>query len=256
MVPSSDIGVSTSAYAAELLAPALARIAELEAPFAELRSFGLHTLLSRASRRAVQASGLPCTVHGPFGHATLGSTSEQQRLAVLDEHRRHLEAAAEVGARLYVAHPDWSPQAESRDPRVVDALERSFRALVELQRDTGVEVVVENMPGGGGSHYTHPGDVDLQGLGRVLDVGHASIAGCLDEWLADTRVPLRHVHLQDNHGVGDVDDPHMALGAGVLDVRAVVTAARAAGASMVLELNCDADVVTSLAYLRQLGFIA
>ena len=256
MVSSSDIGVSTSAYAAELLAPALARIAGLEAPFAELRSFGLHTLLSRASRRAVQASGLPCTVHGPFGHATLGSTSEQQRLAVLDEQRRHLEAAAEVGARLYVAHPDWSPQAGPRDPRVVDALQRSFRALFAMQRDTGVEVVVENMPGGGSSHYTHPGDLDLQGLGQVLDVGHASIAGCLDEWLADPRAPLRHLHLQDNLGAGDVADPHMALGAGVIDVRAVVTTARAAGASMALELTCDADVVASLAYLRRLGLIA
>lgn len=247
--------MSTSAYATQLLGPALARIAEL-APSAEIRSFGLHTLLSKASRRAVLASGLPCTVHGPFGHVTLGSTSEAERLRVLDEQRRHLEASAEVGATLYVAHPDWNPEAAARDPRVVDALQRSFAALRELQDETGVEVAVENMPGGGSSHYTHPGDLDLQGLGHVLDIGHASIAGCLDEWLADPRAPLRHLHLHDNHGPGDGDDPHLALGAGVIDAAAVVAAARAAGASMVLELNCDEDVVASLAHLRRLGLIS
>lgn len=255
MTPRHDIGISTSAWPELLLGAALDRIAAL-GPAAEIRSFGMHTLLSRTSRRAVLQSGLPCTVHGPFGYKGLGSTAGPDRLAALDEHRRHLEASAEVGATKYVAHPDWRPEPGPRDAAVVAALERSFIAMRELQDQTGVEVVVENLPGGGLSHFTHPGDLDLQGLGLILDVGHASISGCLDEWLDHPGAPLRHLHLHDNHGPGDVDDPHLALGAGVVDIAAVLATARAAGASMVLEHSTEADVLASLAHLRRLGLIA
>ncbi len=111
------------------------------------------------------------------------------------------------------------------------------------------------MPGAGHSRFTHPGDLDLQGLGLILDAGHASISGCLDEWLADPRAPLRHVHLHDNHGAGDDDDPHLPLGAGVIDAAAVLAAARAAGASVVLEHDSDAAVLASIAHLRARGLL-
>jgi sugar phosphate isomerase/epimerase len=248
-----DIGISTSAYAELLLPAALARIAEL-APAAEIRSFGMHTLLSKRNRGEAAAAGLGYTVHGPFGYTGLGDLSEQVRLEALDEHRRHLEASAEIGATLYVVHPDWHPERTPRDAAVVAALERSFVALVDLQAETGVEVVVENMPGAGHSHFTHPGDLDLQGLGLILDVGHANISGCLGAWLADPQAPLRHLHLHDNHGVGD-DDPHLKLGAGVVEAAAVMAAARTAGASVVLEHDDEEAVIASLVHLRSLGLI-
>jgi len=49
--PPHDIGISSSAYSELLLPAALERIAAV-APSAEIRSFGLHTLLSRRNRRA------------------------------------------------------------------------------------------------------------------------------------------------------------------------------------------------------------
>ena len=254
MTQPADIGISSSAYAELLLPAALQRIADLGTA-AEIRSFGLHTLLSARNRRAAVAAGLPYTVHGPFGYTGIGDVDESARREAVDEHRRHLAAAAEIGARLYVAHPDWHPEGTPHDPAVVDALERSFRELSVLQSETGVEVVIENMPGAGQSRFTHPGDLDLQGLGLILDVGHASISGCLDEWLADSRAPLRHVHLHDNHGAGDDDDPHLPLGAGVIDAAAVLATARAAGASVVLEHDSDAAVLASIAHLRARGLL-
>lgn len=255
MPAQSDIGISTSAYPELLLGPALERIAGLAAA-AEIRSFGMHTLLSKRNRAAALAAGLDYTVHGPFGYTGIGDPDERLRLGALDEHRRHLEAAAEVGARLYVAHPDWHPGVTPHDPAVVAALERSFETLLQLQDEYGVGVVVENLPGAGMSHFTHPGDLDLHGLGLILDVGHASISGCLSEWLADPRAPLRHLHVHDNHGEGDDGDPHLPLGAGVIDAAAVMAAARAAGASLVLEHDSDASVLASLARLRSLDLIA
>lgn len=252
MLRPPDIGISTSAYAELTLPAALERIAE-HASFAEIRSFGLHTLLSRRNLTAARSAGLTYSVHGPFGYTGIWDADEAERLKSLDEHRRHLEASAEIGALLYVVHPDWRPEAKPRDPAVVAQLGRSFEKLVAWRDELGVEILVENMPGTGMSHFTHPGDLDLRGLGLILDVGHASISGCLDEWLHDPRATLRHLHLHDNHGEGDHDDPHLGLGAGVIDVAAVMAAARAAGASVMLEHSRPASVQTSLAHLRTLG---
>jgi sugar phosphate isomerase/epimerase len=250
-----DIGISTSAYTGLALAAALERIAAL-APAAEIRSFGLHTLRSRRNRDEARRAGLRCSVHGPFGRTGIWAPDDAERRKALDEHRLHLEASAEIGAGIYVVHPDWRPEARRRDPAVVAQLARSFETLRAWQDELGVEIVVENMPGRGMSHFTRPGDLDLRGLGLILDVGHASISGCLDEWLRDPRAPLRHVHLHDNRGEGDDDDPHLGLGEGVVDVAAVVAAARRAGASIVLEHADERDVRTSLAYLRALGLLA
>jgi len=258
----SDIGISTSAYAGDLLAPALARIAELEceaglAPSAEIRSFGLHTLLSSRNRRTAVRAGLDYTVHGPFGYTGIADVDEGLRLEALDEHHRHLEASAEIGARLYVVHPDWRPvDGAPRDVRVLAALAASFTRLLDIQEEHGVEIVVENMPGAGHSHFTAPGDLDLRGLGFALDVGHAAISGTLDAFLAASPAEWRHTHLHSNHGVDDLDDPHLPMGVGVVNAAAVLAAARAAGASVVLELNSADDVAASLAYLRGRGLIA
>jgi sugar phosphate isomerase/epimerase len=248
------IGISTSAYADRLLPVALERIAEL-APAAEIRSFGMHTLLSKRNRAEVLKAGLWYSVHGPFGYTGIWDVDEAERLKALGEHRRHLEASAEIGAHLYVVHPDWRPDVGRRDPAVIAQLDRSFETLLAWQDELGVDVVVENMPGAGRSHFTHPGDLDLRGLGLVLDVGHASISGCLDDWLDDPRARLRHLHVHDNHGEGDDDDPHLGLGQGVVDVTAVMAAAREAGATVMLEHDRDESVVTSLARLRALGLL-
>ena len=254
MPRSSDIGISTSAYAELMLPAALETIADL-ASAAEIRSFGLHTLLSKRNRAEAQQAGLTYSVHGPFGYTGIWDLDEGKRLQALDEHRRHLEASAEIGALFYVVHPDWRPEVTPRDPAVVAQLDRSFETLLVWQDELGVEIVVENMPGTGMSHFTHPGDLDLRGLGLILDVGHASISGCLEEWLDDPRAPLRHVHVHDNHGEGDDDDPHLGLGAGVVDAAAVMAAARAAGASVVLEHDSPDAVQMSLARLRELGLL-
>jgi sugar phosphate isomerase/epimerase len=249
----SDIGISTGAYRGLPLAAALQRIAEL-APFAEICSWGGHSLLVPDNERATAASGLPFSVHGPFTHDGLGSRFASRRRAAMDLHRRNIWVASELGASLYVVHPDLQRRKRPWSPRVAAALERSFSELRALQEDLGLVILVENMPFTRRSHYTAPGDLDLQGLGLTLDVGHAAIAGTLRAWLSDPGAPLRHVHLHSNlgHQAGDL---HHALGTGVVDAAPALAAARAAGATIVLEHTSEAAVISSLEHLRIRGLM-
>jgi sugar phosphate isomerase/epimerase len=249
----SDIAVSTGAYAALPLAAVLL-VAREVAPAVEITSYGKHSLLELDNARAVAALGVPFSVHGPFIRVNIGSTSEAKRRAGIELHRRHISVAAALGARLYLVHPDRQRSPSPRQPAVVEALKRSFSELRDLQERYHVPVVVENMPILGLSHFTAPGDLDLCGLGLALDVGHAAVSDTLTAWLKDSRDVLRHVHLHDNGGPSD-GDQHRPLGTGVVDAAAVITKARDAGASMVIEHKTGDDVLASLYYLRTHGLI-
>jgi len=248
-----DIGISTGAYYELSLGAALLRIAEL-APSAEILSLGRHSLLEPINVRVVETAGLPFTVHGPFAHFEFGSRSATKHRGAIELHRRHMWVAAELGAQLYVVHPDMQRRARGWNPKVAASLERAFEELSALQDEIGLPIAVENMPFQKHSHFIAPGDLDLKGLGLVLDTGHAAMTGTLGDWLNDPLVDLRHVHLHDSQGHLS-GDHHDALGTGVVDFEPILAAARAAGASIVLEHKDETSVLASLDHLRDRGLL-
>ena len=253
MVDDHDIGISTGAYYELSLGAALLRIAEI-APSAEILSLGRHSLLEPVNVRVIETAGLPFTVHGPFAHFEFGSRSAAKHRAAIDLHRRHMSVAAELGATLYVVHPDMQRRARGWNPRIAASLERAFEELSALQDEIGLSIAVENMPFSRHSHFIAPGDLDLKGLGLALDIGHAAVTGTLSSWLRDPQADLRHVHLHDNQGhLGG--DHHLSLGTGVIDLEPVLEAARAAGASIVLEHKDEASVLASLDHLRNIDLL-
>lgn len=250
-----DIGISTGAYAGSSLAAALMRIAEL-APAVEVLSLGPHSLLEPVNFRAVELSGLSLSVHGPYAHAEIGHRSERRHRTAMDLHRRHLTAAAELGAAVYVVHPDLRRRSVRWDRKVASVLESSFEEFYELQDELGVSIVVENMPWSEFSHFTTPGDLDLRGLGLALDIGHATLTRTLAEWLAHPDTTLAHLHLHDNFGEGHLGgDTHLPLGDGIVDPALAIVKAREAGARIILEHGSDAAVISSLDYLRTRGLL-
>ncbi|MBM3148277.1 MAG: sugar phosphate isomerase/epimerase, partial [Actinobacteria bacterium] len=277
----AGIGVPTIAWDEWRLERALEQAAAY-AGLVEIYSDGMHSLLSAGNRSAAQHSGLEFTVHGPYDGLEIGSRKERHRRAAMETHRRHLEAAAEIGATRYVVHPDFAAKVYrsaaapggrcdrewGHDERVVAALQASFVELEELQRTTGVRVVIENMPAPGRSHLHGRGDLacgrpgrvddpalDLGELGFVLDAGHAAICGTLQGFLADPPPGFAHVHLHDNKGSEETGDPHLALGQGVVDACAVLEAARRARATVILELGDEVRLRQSIAYLELEGML-
>jgi sugar phosphate isomerase/epimerase len=250
----SHIAISSGAWARLPLAAALLRIAEI-APAAEICSWGLHSLVEPVNARAVDLSGLPFTVHAPFTHDLLGSRSASKRRTAIDLHERHMAASAALGARYYVIHPDLQRRQKPRNPRTVAALQRSFEELRRLQDEYELSVLVENMPFLRRSHFLAPDDLDLQGLGLTLDVGHAAITGTIGVWLATPPGTITHMHLHDNQGPHN-GDLHQALGTGIVDAAPAIAAAEASGATVVLEHIDEAAVLASLAHLQARGLIA
>jgi sugar phosphate isomerase/epimerase len=249
----SDIGVSTGAYAQLPLAQALESIAALAA-FAEICSWGRHSLVDPDNARVIAEIGLPFSVHGPIAHDGIGGGFWGKHRAVRDMHRRHMTAAAELGASLYVVHPDPHVRQRLRNPAAAAIFDHALEELRILQSQTGVRVAVENLPFSWLSRYTVPAELDLEGLGLALDVGHAAIEGMLDHWLRVPATQLHHLHLHDNHG-HNAADAHLALGAGVVDATPALAVARAAGATIVLEHMREVDVLASLEYLHARGLL-
>ncbi len=165
------IGLPSQIYPELPLAEVLEKLAPLTS-LVEIDSFGMHTVLSPLNRRHARGSGMRLTVHGPYGYEIVpGSLDEAQRRQAVTVHRRHLEAAAEMGAVLYLVHPDYMEPPGPRDPAVVEALQRTIADLEQAQRELGVRVVVENMPGVGCSHFVAPGELRLGELGFALEHG-------------------------------------------------------------------------------------
>jgi sugar phosphate isomerase/epimerase len=249
-----DIGVSAFAWDRLPLAAALERAGRL-AELVEVYSGDRHDLRSATNRRAVRESGLRLTVHGPFDDGSIGAPKERDRRRTVTVHRRHLEAAADAGALRYVVHPDYSQRRGLHDAEVAAALARSVAELEEAQDEYGVRVGIENMPGRGHSHLVAPGDLDLGRLGFVLDTGHAAASGTLAACLEGPCESLIHVHLHDNLGPSQGEDPHLPLGTGVVDAGAVLGVARAAGATVILELLDEESLLASIAHLRARGLV-
>jgi sugar phosphate isomerase/epimerase len=249
--------VPSAAFYDRSLDDALTAMSAL-ADLGEVFSEGHHSLLDQTNLAAAQAAvatGLQLTVHGPFNASSPACLDESRRRAAVDEHRRHLEAAAACGAVCYVVHPDYSVEPRSRDPGRVAAMQLSITELTELQSELGVPIAVENMPGPRHSIFAAPGELDLGELGLVLDTGHAAISGTLQAFLAEPRARLAHMHLQDNRGPVDDDDPHRPLGAGVVDAATALSTAHAAGATVILELLNEADLLASIDWLGRQGLV-
>jgi len=251
----ADIGLPSQLYAAKRLAEALELLAAWTR-LVEIDSVGLHTVRSPRNRRAARRSGLAFTVHGPYGaYLDPGSVDESARRAAVDAHRRHVEAAADIGASCYVVHPDCGAHGASRDPAALEALLRSFSELEEVQGNTGVRIAIENMAGGGASRFSGPGDVELGELGLALDCGHAAISGTLDAFLEDPQAELVHVHLHSNAGPCEPNDPHRPLGEGIVNAATVLALARTAGATVILEHGEVDTVLASVAHLEARGLL-
>ncbi|MGV8175545.1 MAG: sugar phosphate isomerase/epimerase family protein [Methanothrix sp.] len=238
------LGISTWAYLDLSLDQALDRISLLSSR-AEILCEGRHSLFRPESMEAAISHSLKYSVHGPIADINIASIYPEFREASVKLHKRAIEAGAAAGAELYIIHPGYTPWSFCWMDALT-CLDRSLEELAPLQEELGIDLAVENMPNSEWLLFKRP-DIDLHGMGLVLDVGHANTCGTLMDFL--DHPALRHIHLHDNCGDGDM---HLSLGKGSVDLVSVLKRLREGNLTAALEQKSENDVMESLSALERL----
>ena len=189
-------------------------------------------------RQAIEHSAVtPRTVHTPMSEVNLASSNEEVRRASVARISNTLRFFAELDGKTAIVHPTGRPGADEQplSPQNIGvAVENAYRSvseLVEVARETGVQIALENLPVTGLAcrplmtmqelrAFIAPFPAEWVGL--CLDTGHARICG-LDP-ANQARVAAERLcalHLQDVDGERDC---HWVPGHGVIDWSALGTA--------------------------------
>lgn len=194
----------------------------------------------RVERHVKVLAGLsPILCHGPF--LDLYPTSPDPEVAAVARarHERALEAAAAVGAGIYVAHLGSIPLI--RNPgyrrRFPAAAAEFWSGMADRAAESGTTIVLENLWEGGPELQKEVvGRAGHPHLKASFDNGHALVfsARPAPEWIAGLGEDLHHLHLHDNDGSSD---EHRPVGQGTEDWLALIDAWRthAPRATLVME---------------------
>ena len=127
------------------------------------------------------------------------------------------DAAVSFGAKKATLHTEFLPAGiEERGVRVAKTVE-NIRALHKEAANRGLELLVENFNASSFSIKEFKLLFSEAEIGMTLDVGHASTLDGegLDNYLAQFKKRVKHVHLHDNDRRAD---QHLPLGAGKIDI--------------------------------------
>ncbi len=209
--------------------------------------------LIRRIRRTAQEEGIFVSLHAPY--VNTGALIPVRWEAALDEHRRALACALELGARAYTVHSGWVEE-QYATPDLVSACRDLTVEAVERMTDwsDGVKICVENQNCAERKkvkcavsveqlHYI--ADRVPASVYYTFDVGHANVfsgdpTGFFRS-LGPARIGVCHIH--DNDGARD---SHQPLGTGTIDWNEFLVA--------YLEAGCDAPLLFELS--REEEFIA
>jgi sugar phosphate isomerase/epimerase len=205
-----------------------------------------------AVRAVLEEHNLRVVGHTAY-YLPICSAFESVRRAAVRELTHSLKAFGQVGAKWMNLHPDRSAPLHERD-YIIERNLLSLRELLDVGRDVGVGLMIENIPGSFNNARQLGQLLDpLPELGLHLDIGHTNL--CVDEnttkeILDAYGARLRHVHLHDNKG-GSAD-LHLPLGAGTMNVARQVKFLRDSGYDDTITLEVFSEDRHYLAYSRDI----
>ncbi len=167
-----------------------------------------------------------------IGHTSwwieLGSDYEPVRLGWLEESKKIIRTANELGIKLlnFHSHSRGLYMKENKTKKqILDNWIRSLKELVEYGKKYGITIILENAAEKNEIVYIKDLKyiVDRVPELRVhLDIGHAFINGGMSnvkEFIKTFRSKIEHIHIHDNHGQ---NDEHLPLGVASLEYEKIV----------------------------------
>ncbi len=167
--------------------------------------------------------------HMPW-YLQITSPHKNVRKAFLNEASDVMELSAGLGAPHVTIHPDFLPlkrTVQEQKELLIDSLGQ----LLDKSQDLGIDLCFENFKKDHVSSLVLE-DIfkELPGLKFTLDVGHGFIGVGNIEYIKDLisqfKDRLTHVHIHDNQGM---EDDHLPLGVGQIDIPGVVDSLKNAG---------------------------
>ena len=166
-----------------------------------------------AVRAALERHQLGVVAHTAY-YLPLASPFASVRRACLEEFRRALTAAHQIGATVMNTHFHKPPKFFT-EQQTVEWHAEVLGPLCDDAEQADVTIVLEHIPYGGNNQLEIISGLlnEVPLLGFHLDSGHAKLERGYDRWdeyLDQLGNRLRHVHLSDNDGSAD---QHLPLGA-------------------------------------------
>ena len=159
--------------------------------------------------------------HAPFAEITPCAIDPRALALTRERYLQSLNIALRLGIKRIVIHAGFIPHVYFPEHYVNASIRFWKEFLANVPAD--VSIALENVMEPGPSMLVDiaEGVFDPR-LGLCLDIGHANTEISQTpplEWIAPMAKHLKHVHLHNNHGGGDL---HLPLGEGLVDCEKVI----------------------------------
>ncbi|MBP2132623.1 sugar phosphate isomerase/epimerase [Methanomicrobium sp. W14] len=200
-------GVSTNCLLETKLEDALALLSDITSTV-EIMDDGLHYL---DSAEVPESFSYTYFLHAPARGVNIASQLEPIRKASVKVIKDCLKIGSDIEAKGVVVHPGYFTWTVEKDVGVFQ-LEKSLIEINQISDEYSMPFFIENMPKWDYFFLQTPEDLSLiKDFPLALDVGHAHMNNCLDEFL---KAEVSHFHIHDNEGFLD---SHLAIGDGNID---------------------------------------
>jgi len=198
-----------------------------------------------AVRHLLDSHKLRVVGHTP-PYLPIASPFETLRQGAIVEFRRCLEVFQTLQASWMNLHPSTVPM-HKRGFSVERNL-ASLNDLLPISRQTGVGLMIENVPGAFNTAAQVGELLDpLPDVGLHLDIGHCNLMNAVNteqEIMDSYGARLKHVHLHDNRG-GDLD-LHLPLGSGNINIEEALRILKHSGYDGTITLEIFAGDINQL----------
>ncbi len=165
-------------------------------------------------KKLLQKHNLEAVGHTAW-YLPIGSPVKLLREAAVSEAKRCFEIFSKLSVKYVTIHSNW-PSRMFSEKEGIEFQAETLRKIVKVAKEYNLEIVFEPIEGEK-DNIENVSEIlkKVPGLYLHIDIGHANLFGRKpEEFIKKFHEKLKHVHLNDNDGKGDL---HLPMGAGIID---------------------------------------